>query len=277
MGWAMNSAPWFESPIVDWWTMESFAADHFVGIGRYLGFMECNDTYKDGEKVSYPAGSLLFNFLEKIKNECSSIGLEISALKVDWILTRQEMTVVKFKTAISELHQRIMDEMGLTTFLHIPRENSRYYNPTEPLFSQAVSDKFPGAQYDVSEAGKCLACQRSTAAVFHTMRVVEAGLKETASVFDVEYMPSWEAYISAINKAKDALDRKDEASRKKIKYAEGILVYVVTIKNAWRNPGMHMEEIYTQEEAEHILKSAKLLMKKISGGWEAGNDKKAEE
>lgn len=247
--------------------MESFAAGRFVGIGRYLGFMESDCIYRDADRLSYPTGSPLFNMLQQIKGECSSIGLEMSVQKIEWILSQGDMKKEAYKTAMFELHQRIVDEMKLTTFLHIRREDSRYYDPAEPLFGQRVSDKFPAAQHDVSEAGKCLACQRSTAAVFHTMRVIEAGLKEVASIFGVEYMPSWEAYISAINRAKDSLDKKNEDSRKKIKYAEGILVYVVTIKNAWRNPGMHLEQNYTQEDAEHIFKSSKLLMNKISDGW----------
>src|SRR5262249_13649752 len=40
-----------------------------------------------------------------------------------------------------------------------------------------VPDKFPSVVYDVTEAGKCLALGRDTAAVLHLMRVLERGLQ----------------------------------------------------------------------------------------------------
>jgi hypothetical protein len=98
-----------------------------------------------------------------------------------------------------ELTNRMEDECRLRYILSLSEEAQALFDPKEPLFGQLVADRFPDAADDISEAGKCLALQRGTAAVMHLMRVVEVGLKALAKFLRIPYAPSWESYLKQIS------------------------------------------------------------------------------
>src|SRR2546423_3799871 len=81
---------------------------------------------------------------------------------------------------VADINRRMHDELEGNLFLHIPFAKAKLYDPTEPLFGESVAKSFPSASDDVAESGKCIATDRGTAAVFHLMRVMEAGLKSLA-------------------------------------------------------------------------------------------------
>src|SRR5271168_5169670 len=55
--------------------------------------------------------------------------------------------------------------------------DAKYYSAEECLFGAEVAAKFPCVIYDIEEAGKCLALDRSTASAFHSIRCLEAGIR----------------------------------------------------------------------------------------------------
>src|SRR5579859_3823509 len=57
---------------------------------------------------------------------------------------------------------------------------AKYYCDTK-LFGEEVDNRLPAVATDISEAGKCFATARWTAAVFHLMRVMEVGVQELAT------------------------------------------------------------------------------------------------
>src|SRR5207245_2918398 len=56
-----------------------------------------------------------------------------------------------------------------------------HYHKANQLFGEPVEIKFPEVADDIKEAGKCLALDRSTATVFHLMRVLEVGVARFAT------------------------------------------------------------------------------------------------
>jgi hypothetical protein len=70
--------------------------------------------------------------------------------------------------------------MDKQCFLELRSDKIDFLRQSKPLFGDNFALKFPSAAFDLDEAGKCLAFERPTAAVFHLMRLMEIGLKATA-------------------------------------------------------------------------------------------------
>ncbi len=80
---------------------------------------------------------------------------------------------VTYKDAVegfAEIQSRLRDELSLSTVFVIPADKARYFQTNATLFGAEVDGKFPSAAFEIAEAGKCLALERNTAAVFHLMR-----------------------------------------------------------------------------------------------------------
>ena len=151
---------------------------------------------------------------------------------------------------VRDLQSRIEDQLKSRHFLYVDQNLVDYYKrPT--LFGQAVNDKFPNAIDDIQDAGSCLAVGQSTACVMHLMRVMEAGLKALARDLKIPYAPSWESYLTQIEK-NIAVKRstKSKAWIKTEKFYRDVSGDLLTIKQAWRNPTMHIDRRYELEEAD---------------------------
>jgi hypothetical protein len=175
---------------------------------------------------------------------------------------------VSFKVlheAIDDLRRRIEDELKGKLFLYIQPEKAKFYESPEPLFGDAVAKSFPSASDDIAEAGKCLATDRGTAAVFHLMRVMEAGLKTLAKQLAIPYAPSWESYLRQIA-AQLELDWKDKAPewKKDQEFYSEAAAHLSAVKFAFRNPTMHIVKQYTPESAEEIYNSVRMFMRHLA-------------
>jgi hypothetical protein len=163
-----------------------------------------------------------------------------------------------------ELKSRLLDELGERQFLYVSPERVRFYQ--EPmLMGKEVNDRFPLAIDDIEDAGKCLALGQGTACVLHTMRIMECGLKAAGKALNIPYAPSWEAYLKQISdniakkhKNKTAAWKRDE------KFYRDLSGDLLTVKQAWRNPTMHVDRKYAVEEAEQIFIAAKSFMARLA-------------
>jgi hypothetical protein len=133
-----------------------------------------------------------------------------------------------------------------------------YQQPT--LFGAMVFDKFPSANNDIFEAGMCLALERGTACVMHLMRVMEVGLKGLATAVGVGVQNDWGAYLREIEKEMTAQYKASGARTQKERfYAEAVLMFHL-VKRVWRNPTMHVENSYSFDRAEEILRAVRSFM-----------------
>jgi hypothetical protein len=103
---------------------------------------------------------------------------------------------------------------------------------------------FESAVCDLDEAGTCLALERNTACVFHLMRATEGALKEIAAKYNVEISdPSWGGVLKRLEGLNEANDE----------FLRDVKLHLRAIKNAWRNPTMHLDKIFDQAEARAIF------------------------
>jgi hypothetical protein len=162
-----------------------------------------------------------------------------------------------------EFKTRLLDELSERHFLYVPPDRvDLYMKPM--LFGKEVNDRFSAAIDDIEEAGKCLALGQGTACVLHTMRILEVGLKALAAALNIPYAPSWESYLSQIstNIAKKHKN-KTKAWRRDEKFYRDLSGDLLIVKQAFRNPTMHVDRKYGVDEAEQIFAAAKTFMVRL--------------
>ncbi len=163
-------------------------------------------------------------------------------------------------------------ESALKTALVLAPNLAKYYDPSPPLFSEEVHSQFPSAVYEIEEAAKCLAVGRSTAAVFHLMRVMEVGIRAVARCLSVPdpvkaVGKNWGMILKnilAARTAKSSATPKTWACLDDEAYFDAVYATLDAVRNAWRNTTMHVENKYTAEEAEHILVAVRSFMMRLA-------------
>lgn len=162
--------------------------------------------------------------------------------------------------AIREITARIYDEMKNHLFMYIPTRQAEYYDKPE-AFGQDVNAKFPTIQYDLVEAGNCYAAGRSTATVFHLMRIMETGVQRFGAKLGVSLVQekNWQNILDEINKAIKSLPRNPATIEMSQASAN-----LYAVKLAWRNEVMHPKDTYTLEEAKNLIQQVRIFMQQIA-------------
>ena len=169
---------------------------------------------------------------------------------------------------LGEVVVRVTEDLDSEMFLAIPADRISYYEQKEPLFGAEVANSFPSAAYDIAEAGKCYALHRSTASVFHLMRVLEIGLTVFADRFGVPSShTNWQNIIEGIEKAVRNLASESPRPvdwKEQQEFYSQAASHFMTLKDAWRNYTMHKRGKFTEDEVETILPNVRALMQKLA-------------
>lgn len=155
-------------------------------------------------------------------------------------------------------------ELSSIRLYQIAPQYTDLMSPDEPLFGAEVFEAFPSAITDIECSGKCIALGQGTASVFHSMRVLEAGLKVLALPLGIPYAPSWESYLKQIEKqiaVKHGL--KDAKWKRQEPFFRDLMGDLQIIKMAWRNPTMHIVRHYSTDEAEEVFRATRAFMKRL--------------
>lgn len=258
--------PWEVCPysLVSWWDMQEFSAVVFWNIGVLIGrlqkdFSKRNPGQKfEALKDEHPA----IDVHQSIVKRCAEIGLKVSSKCGESIVRelKEGYTSGEFSKDLEQLENTIRWEMEDKLFMYIPPDRAERYDEPE-LLGTAVSAKFPAIQYDIVEAGNCFACGRSTATVFHLMRIMEVGLQAFGTKLGVPLVDEkvWQVILDGINAAIKKLPPKDAATVELSQMAANLY----SVKLAWRNEVMHPKETYTLEEADNLIRQVKIFMEQL--------------
>jgi hypothetical protein len=266
---ARNQLPWNGGrKLISYWDMKRFFAGHFAEIMRELASWIGLCLLEDKE-TSKETAVIMFKHLEVARDHCKRINNQIGLAKLDSIIRNKERALGDAEwlgDQVHELTEMIVDDMKKDVFLQIPRnEASLYDKGAAHLFGDEVYANFRSAIQDIEEAAKCLALDRATACIFHLMRVMEVGLKTLATTLGLPYFPGWESYLKKI----------DDELRKKYgdkspdwlaiePFYRDAAAHLSTVKFAWRNPTMHIEKSYKQEEAVEIYGAVRSFMRHLA-------------
>lgn len=206
-------------------------------------------------------------FVEGAFNECGlhTTGEAVNELRAELAngTYYANLNTQNVSARVAEIHRVARREMKTIVVLFIrPGEAQWYEQPF--VFGDKVSEKFASAAEDISESGKCLALDRGTACVMHLSRVVESGLRALAKELGLPRRNDWGKHLDDIDKE---LSKRYKASGSRTddeQFFSEAAAQIGHIKNAWRNPSMHVDRSYSPSRAHEILAAIRSFMQHLS-------------
>lgn len=143
----------------------------------------------------------LLKGVEFLSTELGAIGLPLtqrSAIRFLSILKADRFS--DYKSSLQDVHTRIHDELPAIELLIVPAAQAPYYVSADIWIDPDVTAKFPSISLEAEEASKCYALGRSTACVFHLMRILELGLNSLAHSLGVSFQRrnAWRNHVMHI-------------------------------------------------------------------------------
>jgi hypothetical protein len=257
--------------------MRKFNGGFFYTVARIYESLARDEVYDGNDKFDEDIKKTWCDNLRILITSLKEAELNLSVIATEDIIDDLERGSIKthydLAARVPNLQDRIRDELSLSLFMQIPYSKASYYEDTY-LFGEDVFNKFPSANLDIEEAGKCFATARYTACVMHLQRVLEIGLKSYANCLGVMNLittaqPSWQNVLDKT--AKEIKDRNDKqnttanwTSNEEKDFCENVQPFLVSVKTAWRNPSMHADKTYNEEIAEDIYSAVKRFMKHLA-------------
>jgi hypothetical protein len=200
--------------------------------------------------------------LRELRQDCANSLLDSATDQIDRMLVALESYPISWDESIrmeAEFVNRFEDELKRRTFYQLRPEVVDLFEAVAP-FGDDVEHRFTDALWDIREACKCFACERYDAMVFHLNRATEVVLRNLAKQIEIDYAPNWDSYLKKIDDFLRTADRKTPEQRGKITFLSGTSVLLRAVKEAWRNPDMHIASKYSSDQARDILRSVKAFM-----------------
>ena len=174
----------------------------------------------------------------------------------------------QLRRAISSTHDAFVAELSAQLMFIIPYpDDDLFINPSPP-FGDEVYNAFPSARFDIGEASKCLALDRSTACVLHLMRALEAGMNVLAKRLRLPFAhANWE---TVLNKIPAKIQEIENAKRKPKRWKESRQFYAEAgahldlVKDAFRNWAMHIHKTYDPGIAKELFHHSKAFMRHLA-------------
>jgi hypothetical protein len=294
--WQPTAAPWDGSRRLWslWELMRRFDASKFVGISNYLA--QLHQIMMGGRWVGFPPDEYiaLKRDVDVIRQQLADMELdaaEVSASKLCDVLKNKAnlhdgnhkflvQDADMIKALSGEIVTRARDQLQSRLFLGITGSQKELFTQPDPLFGKEVADRFPSASYEIEEAGKCLALDRSTASAFHSIRCLEAGLRAISRCLAIPDPTkgadrNWSKALRDINTQIDAKWPKSGRLAGDGRFFEDVYAVLVAMQNPYRNSTMHLDQKYTGEEARHIYEMVKGFMRKLASRCDENGEPKA--
>lgn len=245
-------------------------ADKFMSVMNSLtGMRSALDRYPPGTKGHVvldqtPAmGGELRHLVEIFTELEMPASRRIAAELLEMYEKQQQRSLSDTSMLVSLLYSSAHAEFEGRLMLGVSPSVAQFYEPKIPLFGASFANRFN--QYDLEEAAKCLALGRATACAFHLMRVVETGLRAVHTCLGISVAlvgndRNWGTILQRIRT--DLKGRpKDWAERATF---DEIYALLDSVKGRWRDPTMHVEEKYTEEEARRLFQTVHNFMERLA-------------
>jgi uncharacterized protein (DUF2267 family) len=239
-----------------------YAADTFFNIGGKLSQISCLLEKEHQGTQRTDIRQVSRNHLERIAAECESLGLSTSTTVAKRFSNGfQTLALQEAKSVIDGLGRTISAELTTVVCIRIPSDKREMFEQLAPIWGEEVDVNFPSAAYDISEAGKCLAMGRSTAAVFHCMKPIEVALAALAKHVAAT-MPKIEMWGYVEQAIKNTFPDPNKQSPEK--FVNEAMAFFSSVRTAWRNEVMHVARKYTEDEARVIFETVRTFMRHLA-------------
>ena len=122
------------------------------------------------------------------------------------------------------------------------------------MIGPKIVDAFPAAEFDLTEAGRCLSFELWTATVMHCMRALEEGLKALAHEVSIEPSGNWNKTLNDIESKLREVRQKTDGKEAE-QWAAEAGTHLRFVKNAFRNQAMHNISIYDRHRSKDIYRN----------------------
>lgn len=241
-----------------------FRAVHTVGwLESMIRFVAENDEKNRDEVMKAKARGEIKKHLSDLKESLTALGANNSVGETDFILKRLRTTDLKWtelKGLLEGLTRLVGREIEGAKLFALEPIKGPYYGLAAEVFGMEAVVAFPRAEYDLEEAGKCVALARNTACVFHLMRAMETVLQILCGRLGVANVDKrWGFLLQDIDSAIKMMADTDD--RAKWSLTRSNLWHV---KETWRNDTMHPGDKYTDAEARDVLEAVKVFVRSLS-------------
>jgi len=160
----------------------------------------------------------------------------------------------------------LVAELGTHLYFVVPAGDRDYYE--KPLLPKGAAEAFPAADEELQLAGRCFVLDQPTAAVYHAMRALEAGLNAFARQLEVPsdratWGPIIDRIEAAINNARQGKLTSEQRSLLDV-FADAA-THFRFLKDAWRNHAMHQRQNYDRTKAGDILRHVSQFLEHLAG------------
>jgi len=207
----------------------------------------------------------LWKLIPALEQGCRELGLPMT---LDAIRLYREAAGYN-EPDNQQIHNRLQEvilragkELESVKFLFVSGTHVPHYEIPADGWEAAIKE-FPEIQSDVEEANRCFALSRTTASVFHMMRVMEAGIRRLAARLDptIDVTLSWGLLEPLINNAVNALPRTEAERKSKLAAAAA---HFHNVRWAWRNETMHPKAVYSETEASEVLAAVRAFINTLA-------------
>lgn len=165
---------------------------------------------------------------------------------------------------LMDIASRVRDDCAARLYFQIDHNGAQLLRQATPLFGDQVHNNFQSAQYDIEEAGKCMALGRWTAAVLHLMRCLEPALAALESKVEVATSKeNWGNKIEQIEAALHRINKRDHsvsATKDELRWYAECATHFRYMKDAWRNYAAHGRDKYDEERSRRIYDNVRGFM-----------------
>jgi hypothetical protein len=180
---------------------------------------------------------------------------------------RHQISLHDFLAEVRTLRETIEAGIRFKRFYLYPEKKAE----AVLLFAQewiAVIRKFPQSKDEAEAAVDCWALGHSTAAVFHSMRVLEYGLRELAAAVNLTFdVQQWHTIIDQIEAAIGDLGNKwpNTTTKKEwLSFYSAAAKEFRYFKDGWRNYVSHGGDPYDEHQAKSVLEHVRAFMTHLS-------------
>lgn len=190
---------------------------------------------------------------------------------IDTILAKMDRVGFIESSDIAKLEDNLQNELTERVFISISAVRQAYFR--YPLNGwESVIEAFPDAQVDVEEMNKCFALSRYTAAVFHSLLVVEHGLIELGKRIKVtDPKLGWDATYNRLGLI--LKDRRLLPAGVDFGFLEQAKARLDSMKLAWRNKVTHAagrvaieQSGFSDVSAEEVVIACRSFMRLMAEG-----------
>jgi hypothetical protein len=218
-----------------------------------------------------PEAKQIESMFRGLAAHCVAIDLDNVAPQVERMIIdlHDGCMIWEMRESVRNLALRIDDQLQGRKFLYLPPSRVADYEQPKRGWDD-VLESFPSVVDEISESGRCFALGQYTASAFHSMRIAEAGVRALGVSLhdpgiDPKKNPSWEKILARCNAElnKEPKHRSTEWQRNGDRLTEATL-YLRGVKEAWRNPTMHVEKDYNEEQASDVRSAVRTLMRHLA-------------